>query len=109
MVSIQETSDNKFEEDVLKEQKTVLVDFFAPWCGPCKVLSPLLEEIFQDPEIAEKVKLIKVNTDENPHTAQLYRISGIPNLIVFKEGKPVASQVGVPSREELIKFIRDNF
>jgi len=109
MPAIQETSDSKFEEDVLKEKKAVLVDFFAPWCGPCKVLAPLLEEIFTDQEISDKVKLIKLNTDENPHTAQVYRISGIPNLIIFKDGKPFGSKVGVDSKEELIKFIRSSF
>ena len=87
-----------FENAVLKNEKTVLVDFWASWCGPCKMLAPLLEELAaSNPELT----VAKVNVDENPELAMVYRISAIPSLMVFKDGKVVNQSVGFQSRESL--------
>lgn len=92
MSNIAEVTDASFESEVLKSDIPVLVDFWAPWCGPCRALAPVVEEIATD--YTGKLKVFKINTDENPKTAQSYRISGIPSLIVFKNGQPVEQVVG---------------
>ena len=103
MGSVNQTSDSAFQADVLNVSGLVLVDFWAPWCGPCKQLAPLIEEMAKEfPE----VKFIKLNTDENPHTAQNYRISGIPTLILFKAGEAIKTEVGALNRDSLRQFIQ---
>lgn len=92
MANVGEVTDANFEEEVLKSQLPVLVDFWAPWCGPCRAVAPVVEEIAKD--YNGKLKVLKLNTDENPKTAQSYRISGIPSLMVFKNGQPVEQVVG---------------
>ena len=92
MSNLAEVTDANFEQEVLKSDLPVLVDFWAPWCGPCRALAPVVEEIASD--YNGKLKVFKINTDENPKTAQSYRISGIPSLIVFKNGQPVEQVVG---------------
>lgn len=92
MSNVGEVTDATFEQEVLKSQMPVLVDFWAPWCGPCRAVAPVVDEIASD--YNGKLKVVKLNTDENPKTAQSYRISGIPSLMVFKNGQPVEHVVG---------------
>jgi len=92
MSNVGEVTDANFETEVLKSSLPVLVDFWAPWCGPCRAVAPVVEEIAND--YKGKLKVLKLNTDENPKTAQSYRISGIPSLMVFKNGQPVEQVVG---------------
>lgn len=98
-----ELTDAKFEEEVLKSQVPVLVDFWAPWCGPCKMLGPVIEELAE--EYTGKVKVCKLNTDDNPDAAAQYKISAIPSVLFFKDGKQVNELVGMQSKEELKKII----
>ena len=92
-----------FEAEVLKSDKPVLVDFWAPWCGPCRMLAPVLAEIAV--EKGDKIKVGKVNVDENPELAAQYGISGIPAILLFKDGKVVATSVGFKPKPELEAFI----
>lgn len=96
------TSKN-FEEEVLNSEKTVLVDFFAKWCGPCKMMTPIVEEIKK--EMEGKVKIYKIDIDEEQELAIKYEIMSIPTFIVFKDGKIEKKAVGMRDKEELIKLI----
>jgi thioredoxin 1 len=89
---------------VLNDSKTVLVDFFAEWCGPCKVQAPVLKEVKS--EIGDKVRIIKIDVDKSPAIAQQYQVSGIPTLILFRNGQPVWRQSGVATRKQLVDVIR---
>ncbi|HEY9842901.1 MAG TPA: thioredoxin [Candidatus Obscuribacterales bacterium] len=91
-MSVQEVTDQNFEAEVLKAELPVLVDFWAPWCGPCRLISPLVEELSN--EYAGKLKVVKLNTDDNPDTATSYHISGIPSLLLFKAGQVADQKVG---------------
>lgn len=93
---------NNFKEEVLDYKGTVLVDFYADWCGPCKMLSPVLEEISNETDI----KICKVNVDENQALAIEYKVMSIPTLIVFKEGKKELVSVGLKSKEEILEMIK---
>jgi len=99
-------TDNSFEEEVLKSQTPVLVDYWAEWCGPCKMIAPVLEDIAV--EYAERVKVVKLNIDQNPNTPPRYGIRGIPTLILFKNGQVEATRVGAVSKAQLIAFIDSN-
>lgn len=99
MSNVGEVTDATFEAEVLKSPLPVLVDFWAPWCGPCRAVAPVVEEIAND--YNGKLKVLKLNTDENPKTAQSYRISGIPSLMVFKNGQPVEQVVGAVPKTTL--------
>lgn len=95
----QDVTDANFEDEVIKSSIPVMVDFWAPWCGPCKMLSPLVDELANEYE--GKVKIVKLNTDDNPQSAVNYRINGIPNMIFFKEGKPVDQLIGAVDKDKL--------
>lgn len=96
-------TDATFEDEVTKSDVPVLVDFWAEWCGPCKMIAPSLEEI--SAEMGDKVKIAKVNMDENPDLAAKYGIRSIPTLLMFKEGEPVAIQVGAAPKNKLSDWI----
>ena len=96
-------TDQSFETDVLKAKGTVLVDFWADWCGPCKAIAPALEEI--GAEYAGKLTIAKVNIDENPLTPNNYSVRGIPTLILFKDGKPVSTKVGAAPKSALKQWV----
>lgn len=99
-------SDQNFEEEVLKSTEPVLVDYWAEWCGPCKMIAPILEEIAG--EYQGKLKVVKLNIDENPETPPKYGIRGIPTLMLFKNGNVEATKVGALSKSQLTAFIDSN-
>ena len=99
MSEITAVSEKEFEEQVLKEPLPVLVDFWAPWCGPCRMIAPVLEELAGD--YSGKLKILKVNVDENPGLAERFEILGIPTMLLFKGGVQVESFVGVTPRAAL--------
>lgn len=96
-------TDASFEADVLKSSEPVVVDFWAEWCGPCKMIGPSLEEISN--EMAGKVKIVKINVDENPGVSGKLGIRSIPTLMLFKDGKLAAQKVGAAPKGELVKWI----
>jgi thioredoxin 1 len=97
------TSDQSFETDVLNADSPVLVDYWAEWCGPCKMIAPILDEIAED--YNGRVKGVKLNIDENPQTPPKYNIRGIPTLLLFRDGAVAAQQVGAVSRAQLESFL----
>ncbi|MGD9677449.1 MAG: thioredoxin [Vulcanibacillus sp.] len=101
-MAIIKVSDQSFATDV-ESTGTVLVDFWAPWCGPCKMIAPVLEEI--DKEIGTKLKIAKLNVDENQNSARKYGIMGIPTLLLFKDGQAVEKIVGFQPKEQLLEKI----
>ncbi len=99
-------TDDSFEQDVLKSDIPVLVDYWAEWCGPCKMIAPILEEIVG--EYAGKLKVAKLNIDENSATPPKFGIRGIPTLMIFKDGDVEATKVGALSKSQLTAFIDSN-
>ena len=98
-------SDDTFETEVLKASEPVVVDFWAEWCGPCRMIAPALEEISS--ELAGQVKIVKLNVDENPKVAAQYGIRGIPTLLLFKGGQVAAQQVGAQQKSKLKAWITE--
>ncbi len=96
-------TDENFEQEVVKSAQPVLVDFWAPWCGPCRMIGPVIEELAK--EYAGKVKVCKLNTDEAQDTAAKYQISAIPTILLFKGGKVMQQLVGLQPKEELKKHL----
>ena len=101
-----ETTDNTFNSEVLNAKIPVLVDFWAPWCGPCRQLSPIIDEIAK--ELAGKIEVYKCNVDDNPETPSKFGVRGIPSLMIFKDGKLFDSKVGALPRASLIEWITKN-
>jgi thioredoxin 1 len=99
-------TDESFENEVLKSEQPVLVDYWAEWCGPCKMIAPILDEIAG--EYADRIKIAKLNIDENPGTPPKYGIRGIPTLMLFKGGTVEATKVGAVSKSQLTAFIDSN-
>jgi thioredoxin 1 len=104
--SIKHISDSSFESDVLQSGKPVLVDFWAEWCGPCKAIAPLLDEVAQSH--ADKLQIAKMNVDENRDVPAKFGIRGIPTLMLFKDGQLAATKVGALSKSQLTAFLDDH-
>lgn len=98
-----EVSSNNFEEEVLKSEKPVLVDFYADWCGPCKMLSPIVEEVAKE---IDSVKVCRINIDENEDLAVEYGIMSIPTLVVIKNGKETNRTVGVVGKDDILEMVK---
>ena len=103
---VDKTTDATFEQDVLKASCPVVVDFWAEWCGPCKMIGPALEEL--SVELGEKVTIAKLNIDDNPEAPGKYGVRGIPTMILFKGGAPAATQVGAAPKSRLKAFIEES-
>ena len=104
--NIVHTSDGTFDADVIQNDKAVLLDFWAEWCGPCKMIAPLLEEVAVSH--ADKLAVVKLNVDENPNTAQKFGIRSIPTLMLFKDGAVQAQKMGAMPKSQLEEFLETN-
>ena len=103
MSALADVSQSNFQTEVLGASQPVLVDFWAPWCGPCKMLGPVVEKVASS--LSGRAKFVKLNTDENPNLAGQYQVSGIPCLILFKEGKPIDRIVGYVSEQTITSML----
>lgn len=103
-MGILKITDKNFNSDVMKSDKPVLVDFWAEWCGPCRMIAPILEEVAE--ELGDTVIISKLNIDENPETPALLGVRSIPTLMIFKDGKMVGTKVGMQSKTALIEWIK---
>ena len=104
--TILKLTDAEFENQVIKSEKPILVDYWAEWCSPCKMIAPILEEVSS--EMSDKIIIGKLNVDENSQTPPKYGIRGIPTLMIFKDGNAVGTHVGALSKSDLIQFIESN-
>jgi thioredoxin 1 len=105
-MSVKHVNTADFDQQVMQASEPVLVDFWAEWCGPCKMIAPILDEVAKD--MQGRVTVAKLNVDEDGAVAQRFNIRGIPTLILFKDGKEVAQQVGAVSKSQLVKFLQEN-
>lgn len=103
MMSVLTITKENFEAEVLKSDKPVLIDFWAEWCGPCKMLSPIVDQIAG--EVTQKAKVGKVNVDEQPELASQFKVMSIPTLVMIKDGKAVATSVGVKPKEDILAML----
>ena len=99
-------SDDSFDQEVLKSSNLVLVDFWAEWCGPCKMIAPALEEISE--EMNENLEIKKLNIDDNPKTPQEYGVRGIPTLILFKNGEKISEKIGVLPKSKITEWVQES-
>ena len=99
-------TDNSFENDVIKSDKPIVVDFWAEWCGPCKQIGPALEEISE--EMSNKVIIAKHNIDQEPNTPTKYGIKGIPTMLLFKDGELKSTKVGATPKSDIVAWIKEN-
>ncbi len=102
----QHVTDDSFESDVLKSQGPVLVDFWAEWCGPCKQITPALEDLSND--MGDRVRVVKVNIDENPMTPSKYGVRGIPTMMLFKDGEVSAMKVGALPKSKIYEWVEQS-
>ncbi len=102
-MSVLKITDENFENEVIQSEKTVIIDFYADWCGPCKMMSPIIDEIAE--EMGEKIKVGKVNVDENMNLAEKFGIMSIPTIIIFKTGNIYKTFNGVTAKEEIIAYL----
>lgn len=98
--------DNEFESEVINSKLPVLIDFWAEWCGPCRMLAPILDQLSE--EMGAKIKIVKMNIDENPETPSKFGVRGIPTMLLFKEGKQIATKVGVQLKNVLQEWINSS-
>ncbi len=105
-MEISQATDETFSDDVLSSSKPVLVDFWAEWCGPCKMIGPILKELAL--EMDEKIKIVKVDVDSNSQTAMKYAIRSIPTLIIIKDSEVIAQHIGAASKAQIENFINQN-
>jgi thioredoxin 1 len=106
MSSPLKVSDSSFQNDVIGSKKPVVVDFWAEWCGPCKMIAPALEELAN--ELGEKVTIAKINIDENPHIPQKYGVRGIPTMMIFSQGQVAATKVGALPKSKIKEWIESS-
>ena len=100
---VDHVTDADFEEKVLKSDRPVLVDFWAEWCAPCRMIAPVLDEL--DAEMGDRLRIVKVNVDENPNTPATYGVRGIPTLLLVKDGRVVSQQVGAAPKSTIVAWI----
>ncbi len=105
-MALTQATDASFQKDVLDQKGLVLVDFWAEWCGPCKILNPVLESLAS--ELSGKVKIVKVNVDQNPETPGNFNVRSIPTLVLFKDGEAVSTKVGALPKSSLEQWIQQN-
>lgn len=105
-MSLQHTTDQDFAKDVIKTEGLVLVDFWAEWCGPCRMISPILEDLHK--EMGDKVKILKLNVDQNPAVPAQFNVRSIPTLVLFKSGQPISTKVGLMTKAKLVDWLKEN-
>ena len=103
-MSVLKINEGNFEEEVLKSEKMVLIDFYADWCGPCRMMSPIIDEIAE--ELKESIKVGKINVDKNQELAIKYDVMSIPTIIIFKNGMPVKTFLGVTDKNEILENLK---
>lgn len=105
-MSVNSISDAAFEKEVLEANLPVLVDFWAAWCGPCRMVAPVLDDLAKD--MSDKIKIVKINVDENPETPTVYQVRSIPTLILFKKGEAVSTLVGAHPKSKLVDWLNEH-